>query len=289
MSISSIRPGDAWAEHEIRAAVSSYLRMLAMELSGQPFSKTAFRNELLAHLPARSKGSVEFKHQNISAVLSLIGAPHIAGYKPAANFQSSLVDEVIRQLGSCALPSGERSAAVLPVMSSGASLPRLRIEAAPPPMKAAEPQRQMIDHARSRVYRNVDWAARDAANRSLGAFGEELVLDHEIYRLRSAGQSRLAARVVHASKQEGDGLGYDIRSFEADGSPRLIEVKTTAGGPFTPFAVTDNELEVSRVRAADYTLSRVYSASSSPTAFELKGSIADTCKLRPTQYRASVG
>ena len=62
--------------------------MLTLELQGVTYSKASYRGELMRSLPARSKGSVEYKHQNISAVLTLLGAPHIAGYKPAANFQA---------------------------------------------------------------------------------------------------------------------------------------------------------------------------------------------------------
>jgi hypothetical protein len=38
-------------------------------------------------------------------------------------------------------------------------------------------------------------------------------------------------------QDDGDGLGYDIASFEASGGPRLIEVKTTAAGKVLSFHV----------------------------------------------------
>jgi len=46
----------------------------------------------------RSEGWVEFKHQNISAVLKGLGEDWIPGYKPAFNFQMTLVDAVVRWL-----------------------------------------------------------------------------------------------------------------------------------------------------------------------------------------------
>jgi hypothetical protein len=65
-------------------------------------------------------------------------------------------------------------------------------------------------------------------------------------RLEVAGHGRLAAQVSHISVERGDGLGYDILSFEPDSRERLIEVKTTRFGEYTPFYVSANELEVSR-------------------------------------------
>ncbi|BAS06695.1 hypothetical protein AHiyo4_01170 [Arthrobacter sp. Hiyo4] len=43
------------------------------------------------------------------------------------------------------------------------------------------------------------------------------------------------------SKTRGDGLGYDILSFEESGKERLLEVKTTKSRAETPFFVSRNE------------------------------------------------
>jgi len=260
--------------------------MLTLELQGVTYSKAAYRGELLRSLPARSRGSIEYKHQNISAVLTLLGAPHIAGYKPAANFQSALVEEVARQLEVQSLPALVLDSPRSSKDSQDRDVPRLRLEKPPPPLRLREDDIRLIDHARVRVSRNMDWAARDSANRSLGMLGEHLVLDWERFRLRAAGLGRLASQVVHASKEEGDGLGYDIRSFELDGTSRLIEVKTTAGGASTPFIVSRNEVLVSERESARYSIARVYSATSSPAHFKLDGNISATCLLRPCAYQA---
>ena len=45
---------------------------------------------------SRNRGSIEFKHHNILAVMLGLEQPWITGYKPKANFQSARVDEVIR-------------------------------------------------------------------------------------------------------------------------------------------------------------------------------------------------
>ena len=79
-----------WSQAEVEACVADYLQMLALELAGQSYSKTAHRNALRQLLDDRSDSSVEMKHRNISAVLLELGCPHVIGYKPLANYQQRL-------------------------------------------------------------------------------------------------------------------------------------------------------------------------------------------------------
>lgn len=63
------------------------------------------------------------------------------------------------------------------------------------------------------------------------------MFDLERHRLTAAGRDDLARRVVWASQDVGDGLGFDILTFDdADDSERVVEVKTTGLGKFFPFA-----------------------------------------------------
>ena len=58
--------------------------MLADDEAGQPYSK-AEHNRRLQEAIGRPRGSIEYKHQNISAVLKGLGEDWISGYKPAFN------------------------------------------------------------------------------------------------------------------------------------------------------------------------------------------------------------
>ena len=60
---------EAWSDAEVRATVADYLDMLRAEVAGEPYSKAKHRAELRTRLIARTDAAVEFKHQNISAVL----------------------------------------------------------------------------------------------------------------------------------------------------------------------------------------------------------------------------
>src|SRR3546814_7359095 len=103
------------------------------------------------------------------------------------------------------------------------------------------------------IGRKYDVAERDARNRAVGKAGEECVLHHERRHLSAAGRDDLADKVRWTSVQDGDGFGFDIRSFEADGREKLIEVKTTNGWERTPFHISRNELAVADPRSEAHT------------------------------------
>ncbi len=68
-----------WTDEENDLIVADYFAMLADDIAGQPYNKAEHRRALLPLLNARSEGSIEFKHQNISAVLKGLGEDWIPG------------------------------------------------------------------------------------------------------------------------------------------------------------------------------------------------------------------
>jgi len=99
----------------------------------------------------------------------------------------------------------------------------------------------------------------------------------------------LAEKVRHVSADDGDGLGYDLRSFEPDGSERFIEVKTTSFGERTPFFVSANEARFARDHRDSFRLYRLFDFRSAPKLFELAGAIEHHCLLDAVTFRASFG
>lgn len=215
-----------WTDIENDLIVADYFAMLADDVSGRPYSKAEHRRALLPLLNNRSEGSIEFKHQNISAVLVGLGEDRIPGYKPAFNYQMALEDAVDRWLAEN--PSWLTRVVTGPQENELREAPQIWV--GPPPTLSNQPPPQELEQV-LRVARKFDVAARDERNRALGRAGEERALKHERAQLRSAGRDDLARKVIWVSEEEGDGAGYDIASFETDGRPRLIEVKTTNGCP----------------------------------------------------------
>lgn len=88
-----------WSEAEIDAAVSAYLSMLRLEVAGKEFSKADVNRQLRAtSLTNRTKGSVEYRMQNISSVLQGLNRSWIVGYKPAANVGSEVTRKIVDSL-----------------------------------------------------------------------------------------------------------------------------------------------------------------------------------------------
>ena len=128
----------------------------------------------------------------------------------------------------------------------------------------------------------------DARNHILGAAGEKLVLEYERRSLIDAGRSDLADRVVHVSQEEGDGAGYDIRSFTSDEEVKYIEVKTTSGSGQTDFFMSANELKFSQVHSENYYLYRVYGCSpgkEGASFYVQRGPVDSSYVIAPTHFR----
>ncbi|MBC4014618.1 DUF3883 domain-containing protein [Siccirubricoccus deserti] len=279
--VASGRVGEDWTPAQVEAVVSAYFAMMRLEAQGSPYTKSSF-NEQVRAATGRSKGSVEFKFQNLSAVLDSMGLQWIAGYKPRGHGQVGAIKDALEGY----LGSHQGFADKLEP-----SLPE------PPPVPPSvsgvftEPPELSIPKSPSAAPVRVQkWnrAASDARNRTLGEQGERFVVSVERRRLTAEGRSDLAARVIHTALDEGDGAGFDVASFDADGSPRLIEVKTTNGPAETPFYVTANEVRVSEDRADSYLLYRVYGFAKEPRIYCLKGSLkSGAVRLEATVYRAS--
>ena len=270
-----------WTDSENDLIVADYFAMLADDIAGRPYNKAEHNRDLQTRID-RNRSSIEFKHQNISAVLKGLGEDWIPGYKPAFNFQMTLVDAVARWLALNPAWLG-RQAGVRP---AGGLREATQIWIGPPPTMSNQPPPQELDQMLN-IAQKFDVAGRDERNRALGRAGEERVLTHERAALKSAGRDDLARRVRWVSEEDGDGAGYDIASFAPDGRPRLIEVKTTNGWERTPFHISRNELAVAEERRSEWRLFRLWNFSREPKAFELHPPLDAHVSLTATAFQAS--
>lgn len=275
-----------WSAEEVAATVADYFAMLACELRDELYNKKEHNRRLQAVLRNRSAGAIEFKHANISAVLIELGFPYVDGYKPRANYQELLKDEVTARLES---DETLQRAAERAIEAPVSIIPRVRALAdilvpAPVRERGLMRERRVVPPS-PRL--GINYLEREAKNSSLGMAGEEFVLDVEHRRLWEAGHRSLAERIEHVSRTQGDGLGYDIRSFEVDGRLRLIEVKTTSFGAMTPFFASRCEVAASEEHAQQFSLCRVFRFREKARIFVLPGSLRESCILDAVQFRAS--
>lgn len=272
--------GSVWSDREVGLIVADYFAMLADEIAGRAYNKSEHRRAM-QQLIGRDAGSIERKHQNVSAVLERLGLRFIRGYKPLAHFQNALLDAVERYLTSRGQLIFQFTDAVPERVAETSTL-----WIGPPP--EVSPKEHSEPERLRQLVRKFDPAERDARNRKLGKQGEELVYLREQHKLRAAGRDDLARKVEWTSEVRGDGAGYDIRSFEQDGRERLIEVKTTNGPAKTPFFLSENERAFSDERPDAFALLRLYSFVEKPSAFELRPPLSERLALNPASYRASL-
>jgi hypothetical protein len=276
-----------WTDAENDLIVADYFEMLQLEISGYDFNKSERNRNLQAILTLRSRGSIEFKHQNISAVMLGLGQPWVLGYKPASRFQNSLIDAVLRHLDTrplWQLPQAATESTYHSTLNALREPSALRIDL-PPTFKNAPSPIDPI--SMDLIARKYDVAERDNRNRELGHAGEEFILRYEQNLLKSYGRHDLAKQIRWTSKVDGDGAGYDIQSFEPNGDDRLIEVKTTNGWERTPFHISRNELAVAEQRREHWSLVRLWDFAREPKAFEIRPPLDAHVALTPTSFLAS--
>lgn len=280
---------DDWSHAQIEAAVADYLGMLAIELRGQDYNK-AERNRHLQAVTGRSRGSIERKHQNISAVMIENGFPYVNGYKPLGHAQKLLRDVVIERLS---VAEDVHLSLTTVVEKNQVAQPEIvdlmAIKIAPPTRKKKEYAVHEEQHeepvAAKKAFRR-NYLEAEMRNRAIGLAGEELAVRYEHERLWRAGKKELADRIEHVARSQGDGLGYDILSFETTGQERLIEVKTTNFGALTPFFVSRSEVAFSDTTEINYALYRFFNFRRQPGLFVLDGSLRRNCDLDPIQFSA---
>ncbi|MDZ7661651.1 DUF3883 domain-containing protein [Thiohalophilus sp.] len=255
------------------------------DISGNAYSKAKHRRALQSSQVKRSDGSIEYKHQNISAILLELGYPYIPGYKPAFNYQKILKDAVQAHLKS---QPGEIEAEAVALAEQVPEISHAvdweAVLDIPPDRLPNSPEIQTSEF----MPRHLNYAEREERNRQLGKLGEEFVLEFEKYRLEQAGRSDLAREIEWTSQKLGDGAGYDIRSFDAQREEELfIEVKTTNSGKYQPFMISDNEVAFSVSTKDKYALYRVFDFRHKARIFTLEGNIQELVNLQPKLYRAT--
>ena len=279
-----------WSDREIDVIVRDYFVMLEHEQTGRAFSKTEHRRVLLETLE-RSKKSIEFKHCNISAVMDFLGLLYIAGYKPLKNFQKALFKAVEAQLNQrpnlYKLLSGESEPLQYRIMDSFFS-EAIVFDKVPP--KRETPVPDIPKEIESIVSRFEHPAERDAKNRSLGRAGELLVYEYERRRLQAIGRKDLSDHVRWVTRNDGDGYGYDVLSFNGEGDEadreQWLEVKTTNGSATTPFCISRRELHVSEQRPDAFRIFRLYDFRKQVRAYCLTPPLESHVSMAPSAYRA---
>ncbi|WP_193323687.1 DUF3883 domain-containing protein [Marinifilum sp. N1E240] len=256
--------------------------MLNNELLGIKYNKAEHRRNLLPLLNNRSESSIEFKHQNISAVLVNLGQLYIKGYLPRFNYQALLEEIVIKYLENNQWINKEFQGFVdrdIKKLINSVEFENL-IQKAP---ELGEVQESRVTYRRRAV--KVNYLEKEQQNRSLGELGEQFVFEYEKWNLLKQGKHSLSDSVEWIARDQGDGAGFDILSKNLNGTDKYIEVKTTRLGKETPFYFSSNEFNFSIEHVKNFYLYRLYNFEDKVGMFTKNGSFKDICNYKATNYR----
>lgn len=117
------------------------------------------------------------------------------------------------------------------------------------------PVHQRRERRYSGIAKRLDYDKIQRSRNRTGALGEEIVMDILTREAKAQGLNL----PIHASKVEGDGLGYDIRTWDKNGREMHIEVKASTGKFADGFEMSCNEINASHDSEYRYLIYRVYS------------------------------
>lgn len=135
-----------------------------------------------------------------------------------------------------------------------------------------------------------DYAKEAIRNTEKGLQGEYLVINYEKERLIKNSITKPYADKINHVAESGDGHGYDIISYDINpDAPNevieiYIEVKTTTGNRDAPFYLSDNELNVARIKGELYKIYRVYDYNTVPKLKIIDNLFDETLEIKPINY-----
>lgn len=126
-----------------------------------------------------------------------------------------------------------------------------------------------------RVLPEYAFALRETVSPEWHKRAVEFAVEYEKVRLLQNSQRQNIADIKIAERDGIGGEGWDITSFEADGSPRRIAVKATRFSRFQPFALCGAELEAARDSGGTFHVYRLFDVMISPRFYILQSRLRD--------------
>lgn len=126
-----------------------------------------------------------------------------------------------------------------------------------------------------------------------GYVAEGLAYQHEIDKLVSMGRKDLAEKVRWVSRDDGDGYGYDIQSFDIiNGEDKIIyiEVKSTSDSISSDFEMSANEIKFAEEHIDEFKIYRVYKNKNVANFYiiESGNDLKNDFEIEPTKFKVSI-
>lgn len=127
-------------------------------------------------------------------------------------------------------------------------------------------------------------------NMITGNIAEDRVMEFEKERLIKLGKTQLAEKIQKVSDTD-DSLGYDIKSFNEDGTEKFIEVKSTTTDNFS-YYISENEFSTGKKYGDIYSIYFVSMGKTNIEIREIKNPFSDEnlekVKVRPINFQVDM-
>lgn len=134
-----------------------------------------------------------------------------------------------------------------------------------------------------------DYLKANQLKKNQGERAECSVLYYEKNLLEQNGKQDLASKVEWSSKEKGDGLGYDIKSYFDDGREKYIEVKSkNSYNNVLDIYITENELDFLRNNRESSFIYYVFKHNNKIKLHIVNWDYIKEYWIKPTQYRITV-
>jgi len=225
------------------------------------------------------------------AILNNFGFPKKPGlWTPFNETQKAKVEAILADYGAAIEPSPVENHAEAAANEAAETLPSvLRPEPVLPAdidystvlVDPPKPNAESSARGKGGGPKKIDHLQKAQTNDVVGKLGEDFAVAYEQWRLRE--HPELLKKIRHVSKED-DTLGYDIESFELDGTPRFVEVKGTLGPLETRFFLSASELSCAEDKGEQYIVLRVAHLTGNPMCCEIRFPFDGKLDLTPTTY-----
>lgn len=158
------------------------------------------------------------------------------------------------------------------------------------PIKVVKGEKRSNKYGRltqKKVYKKIDYFKQAKENYQTGLKGEQLFLRLEKDRLIKLGVDH--SQYLRWMSIESDSYGYDFESIEMRNgrlAKIFVEVKATKDQNDTPFFLSKNELDISKIKKESYRLFRIFDlASINPKYYYADGEIEENFYIDPVTYQ----
>lgn len=290
----SIGEVDNWSQEESEFICDYYIKELKKYLTKKGFKKQVEAKSYLMKALLKTSKAVRLKLHHISSILVNSDLPYLEYFKPIPRAEIDLIDWNETKVLKNILLDKFNEPLFVELLTTISDRTEYEITVSTDTQIETPPEDDVFEHLKNieqpslRIRTKINYVEREIRNTKLGEAGENWVMNFEKQRLISIGKEYLASQIVWASKEIGDGLGFDIISFNSSGDKIYIEVKTTCLGKYSAFYLTQKEVETSLKLKSNFIIYRVFDFNKETKLFTVDSSLEDSLDLIPTTFRATV-